>query len=118
MAFDFNKLRDELVSAGKEVGDKVNDASEVVKKKYEIHTKEDLLEKQFAEFGRKYYYAHKDAASEEHEEFADIARTESEIEKLKDELLDLQGAVECPSCGLKQSNENAFCTSCGASMRQ
>lgn len=116
MAFDFNKLKDDIFAAGKEVGDKVNEASSVAKKKYEIHNKEALLEKQFAELGRKYYYEHKIQEFEDQSDFADIAATEAEINILKEELLTLQGAVECPSCGLKQSKENSFCSSCGTSL--
>ena len=118
MAFNFNKLKDELVSAGKEVGDKVSEVSEIAKKKYEIHSKEDLLEKQFAELGRKYYADFKKDEQADSEKFSDVMKTENEIKQLKEELLILQGAVDCPVCGLKQDKGNAFCTGCGASIRQ
>ena len=59
MAFDFNKLKSDIVSMGKDVGDKVSDASAVAKVKLDIHNKESYMEKQFTELGRAYYLAHK-----------------------------------------------------------
>ena len=59
MAFDFNKLKSDIVSMGKDVGDKVSDASAIAKVKLDIHNKESYMEKQFTELGRAYYLAHK-----------------------------------------------------------
>ena len=118
MGFDLTRLRDELVSAGKEVGEKVSDASTVAKKKIDILSKEDVLEKQFAELGREYYYQNKEKDEEKSDLFAEIAATEDEIQKLKDEILKIQGSAECPSCGTKQSSDHSFCTNCGSSMTQ
>ncbi len=118
MGFDLTRLRDELVSAGKEVGEKVSDASTVAKKKIDILSKEDVLEKQFAELGREYYYQNKEKDEEKSDLFAEIAATEAEIQKLKDEILKIQGSAECPSCGTKQSSDHSFCTNCGSSMTQ
>ena len=118
MGFDLTRLRDELVSAGKEVGEKVSDASIVAKKKIDILSKEDVLEKQFAELGRDYYYQNKEKDEEKSDLFAEIAATEDEIQKLKDEILKIQGSAECPSCGTKQSSDHSFCTNCGSSMTQ
>lgn len=118
MGFDLTRLRDELVSAGKEVGEKVSDASTVAKKKIDILSKEDVLEKQFAELGREYYYQNKEKDEEKSDLFAEIAATEAEIQKIKDEILKIQGSAECPSCGTKQSSDHSFCTNCGSSMTQ
>ena len=49
MAFDFNKLKSDIVSMGKDVGDKVSDASAIAKVKLDIHNKESYMEKQFTE---------------------------------------------------------------------
>ena len=70
MGIDFNKLKTDIVSAGKEVGDKVSEASNVAKLKLDIHTKEDFVEKQFAALGRAYYEAHKDDDVPEKDFFA------------------------------------------------
>ena len=117
MGFDFNKLKSDIVSVGKDVGNKVSDASAVAKLKMDIHNKEDFMEKQFTELGRAYYLAHKDEEEmPEKEFFKPIAEAEAELARLQDELLTMQGAKVCPSCGAKQSKESSFCNSCGAKL--
>lgn len=118
MAFDFDKIKTGIISAGKEMGDAVSDASSSAKIKIDIKTKEDFLEKQFAELGRAYYEAHKD--DEEPTEFGDFASIKEayvELDRLKDELLTIKGAVECPQCGAKQADSSVFCSSCGAKLK-
>ena len=73
MAIDFGKLKTDLVSAGKEVSGKVSEASNAAKLKLDIHSKEDFVEKQFAELGRAYFETHKDEDVPEKDYFASIA---------------------------------------------
>ena len=117
MAFDFDKLKDSIVSVGKDVEEFAKDASKVTKLKYDIHTKESFLEKQYALLGKAFYQAHKDEDVEEKAYFPSIAEAEAELARLNEELLDAQGAVICSACGVKQSRENGFCTSCGAALK-
>lgn len=119
MAFDFNKLKSDIVSMGKDVGDKVSDASAIAKVKLDIHNKESYMEKQFTELGRAYYLAHKNEENiPEKEFFKPIQEAETEIARLQDELMTLQGAESCPSCGKKQPAGHTFCESCGAQMHE
>ncbi len=113
MAFDFDKLKDSLFSAGKEVEEFAKDASKVAKLKYDIHNKEVFLEKQYALLGKAFYEAHKNEDVEEKAYFPSIEEAKQELARLNEELLDAQGSVECPNCGDKQSQENDFCKSCG-----
>ncbi|MBQ8625543.1 MAG: zinc-ribbon domain-containing protein [Agathobacter sp.] len=117
MAFDFDKIKEGLLSAGKEVEEFAKDASAVAKLKYEIHTKEDFLEKQYALLGRAFYNAHKDEDVEEKVYFPSIDEAEEELARLYAELLDAQGAVVCPNCGEKQSDKNGFCANCGSALK-
>lgn len=119
MAFDFNKLKSDIVSMGKDVGDKVSDASAIAKVKLDIHNKESYMEKQFTELGRAYYLAHKNEENiPEKEFFRPIAEAEAEIARLQEQLMTLQGAEVCPNCGKKQPAGHAFCESCGAAMNE
>lgn len=119
MAFDFNKLKSDIVSMGKDVGDKVSDASAIAKVKLDIHNKESYMEKQFTELGRAYYLAHKnDENIPEKEFFKPIQEAEAEIARMQDQLMTLQGAEVCPSCGTKQAAGHTFCESCGAQMHE
>lgn len=117
MAFDFDKLKENLVSAGKGVGEKAKEVSNVAKIKYDIHAKEDFLEKQYALLGRAFYNAHKDEDVEEKIYFPSIAGAEEELNQLKQELLEVQGAVVCSNCGEKQPEKNDFCSSCGNALK-
>ena len=118
MAFDFDKIKSGIISAGKEVGDAVTDASNTAKIKFDIKSKEDFIEKQFTELGRLYYNNHKDDEEPtELGDFASIKEAYAEIDRLNDELLTIKGAVVCPQCGVKQSVDEAFCANCGAALK-
>ncbi len=119
MAFDFdlNKVKESLVSAGKEVEGMAKEASTVAKLKIDIHNKEVFLEKQYALLGKAFYEAHKDEDVEEKVYFTSINEAMEELARLNADLLVAQGAVECPSCGSKQPEEKAFCADCGAALK-
>ena len=51
----FDKLSETIVSAGKDVGQKAKDVSGIAKLKMDIRSKEDFVEKQYAELGKAYY---------------------------------------------------------------
>ena len=77
------------------------------------------MEKQFTELGRAYYLAHKNEENiPEKEFFKPIAEAEAEIARMQDQLMTLQGAESCPSCGKKQPAGHTFCESCGAQMHE
>lgn len=118
MAFDFGRLKSDIVNVGKEVGDKVSEVSTSAKIKLDIKNKENFIEKQFAELGKKYYLSHKDDTEPtELGDFAAIKEAYQEIDRLNDELLTNQGAVICPNCGKKQPQENVCCVNCGQNMK-
>ena len=118
MAFEFNfdKMKEGLINVGKDVEEFAKNTSNTAKIKYDIHNKESFIEKQYALLGKAYYEAHKDEEVPEQEYFNSIKEAEEELAKLNEELLKVQGAVECPSCGMKQEEKNAFCANCGAAL--
>ena len=119
MTIDFDKLKDDLFSVGKEVGDRVSDVSNIAKLKLELRSKEDFIQRQFAELGRLYYEAHKEAADSvaEQDLFNSIAETEAQIAETKSTILNLQGAICCPECGEKYQKGYKFCPFCGGELR-
>ncbi len=114
--FDLNKMKESLINVGKDVEEFAKNTSNTAKIKYDIHTKESFIEKQYALLGKAYYEAHKNEDVPEREYFNSIKEAEEELAKLNEELLMAQGAVECPSCGTKQEDKNAFCANCGAAL--
>ena len=115
--FDLEKVKASLINVGKDVEEFEKNTSNTARIKYDIHNKESFLEKQYALLGKAYYEAHKDEDVEEKECFASIKEAEAELANLRAELLKTQGALECPSCGAKQEDKNAFCSNCGAALK-
>ena len=111
----FDKLSETIVSAGKDVGQKAKDVSEIAKLKMDIRSKEDFVEKQYAELGKAYYEKHKDEENAETDFFL-ITEALGEIERMRAEVFKLQGATECPKCGAKMPQGAAFCSNCGTKM--
>ena len=116
--FDLNKVKESLVSAGKEVESMAKDASTIAKIKIDIHNKEVFLEKQYALLGKAFYEAHKDEDIEEKVYFTSIKEAEVELAQLNADLMAAQGAVECPSCGSKQPQDKTYCADCGAALKE
>ena len=113
----WDDLKGTLFAAGRDVSQKAKEVSEVAKLKMDIHTKEDFVEKQFATLGRAYYEANKDNASEKDAaQFAVIAEAMEEIKRMNQQVMDIQGVLQCPNCGKKVPAGNAFCSDCGAKM--
>lgn len=112
-----DNLTESLTNAGKDVSQKAKDVSELAKLKLDIKSKEDYVEKQYAELGRAYFEKHKDEEGiEEAEQFFLVKEALEEISRMKEEVLKLQGACECPKCGTKMPENAMFCSSCGAKM--
>ena len=113
----FDKLGETIVSAGKDVGQKAKDVSEVAKLKMDIRSKEDFVEKQYAALGRIYFEEHKDETEcEQSEQIFLIKEALEEVERMKAEVLKIQGSTECPGCGAKMPEDAAFCSNCGTKL--
>lgn len=113
----FDDVKESLVSAGKDVSQKAKEVSGVARLKLDVKTKEDFVTKQYAELGRMYYEQHKeDEEAANEEQFKVIREALEEIERMKTEILNLQGASECPNCGAKMPLGAAFCSSCGTKL--
>ena len=115
----FEDMRDALLSAGKDVSNKAKEVSGIAKLKLDVKSKEDFVEKQYAELGRTYYEQHKeDEEPAEAERFKVIREALEEIDRMKAEILNLQGAAECPNCGARMPQGAAFCSNCGTKMEE
>jgi len=113
----WDDLKGSLFAAGRDVSQKAKEVSEVAKLKMDIHTKEDFVEKQYAALGRAYYEANKDNASDKDAAaFRVIAEALEEIQRMNQQVMDIQGVVQCPNCGKKVPIGNAFCSDCGAKL--
>lgn len=113
----FDKIGETIVSAGKDVKEKAKDVSEVAKLRLDIRSKEDFVEKQYTALGKAYYEKHNgESDCEEAEQFFLIREALEEIERMKAEILKLQGSAECPKCGAKMPDAATFCSNCGTKL--
>lgn len=118
MAVDFNKIKDDIISVGKEVSNTAKDATDLAKTKLDIRAKEDFLEKQYALLGKLYFEEHMDDEDlADNENFKTIREARAQLEELNGKVLDKKGAVVCENCGEKQSASSNYCNNCGASLR-
>lgn len=113
----FDKLGETIVTAGKDVGQKAKDVSEIAKLKLDIKSKEEYVQKQFSALGATYYANHKDDENcEDAEQFFLIGEAQDEIERMRAEVLRIRGAAECPKCGFKMPEGATFCSNCGTKL--
>ena len=115
MAF-FDKLSETLTNASKDVSQKAKDLSGVAKLTMDIHTKEDQLQKLYAQIGKLYFEAHKDDEPAEYEQMSQIKEMITVIEDMKKDLMELKGAKVCPRCGQEVKTADVYCKSCGAKL--
>lgn len=110
----FEKIGETLVSAGKDAAQKAKDLSGVAKLNLDIKSKEDYVQRQYAELGKIYYEAHKDDAVVEGSEHVELITEALEaIEKMKLEIMELKGTKKCPKCGADLADDAEYCSSCG-----
>lgn len=113
----WDDFKNTLYSAGKDITQKTKDVSEIAKLKLDIKSKEDFVERQYVALGKAYYLAHKDdEGTAEEAQFAIITEALEDIEKMQQEVLNIQGAATCPKCGASMSENATFCSKCGARM--
>lgn len=109
----FNKIGDTIKSTGKDVSQKAKDLSGIAKLKLDIKMKEDFVEKQYAQIGKKYFEDHKDDEILEFEEIQIIEEALETIKRMQLQILDLKGGKECPNCGAFSDEKAEFCSNCG-----
>ena len=96
----FGKIGETIVNAGKDATQKAKDLSGVAKLNLDIRSKEDFIEKQYAELGKIYYQARAgetDVDGAEHFEL--IKEALDAIDKMRIEIQELKGTKVCPKCG-------------------
>lgn len=110
----FEKLGDAITGMGRDVSQKVTDATEIAKLRMDIRSKEESVRKQYLEIGRQYYELHKDDSEPLFEEVTLIKETLEKIEELKAQIAENKGKKICPACGAANEEDASYCSKCGA----
>ena len=97
----FDRMGEKLVTAGKDVTQKAKD----------------FIEKQYAQIGKLYYEDHKEEADGAYgQQMQAIAEAFAAIDHMKEEVLKIKGARQCPQCGATVPEDTEFCGKCGAKL--
>ena len=126
----FDRMGEKLVIAGKDVTQKAKDLSGTAKLNFDIKAKEDFIEKQYAQIGKLYYEDHKEEADglsyrigslkeadgAYGQQMQAIAEAFAAIDHMKEEVLKIKGARQCPQCGATVPEDTEFCGKCGAKL--
>ena len=104
----FDRMGEKLVTAGKDVTQKAKDLSGTAKLNFE---------KQYAQIGKLYYEDHKEEADGAYgQQMQAIAEAFAAIDHMKEEVLKIKGARQCPQCGATVPEDTEFCGKCGAKL--
>lgn len=106
-----DNIKDGIVSAGKYVSENASIATSKANTKLNLKTKEDVLEKEYANLGREYFNT---LTKKDKNKYKNILDLESEIEKLKEEIEILNGTKACQKCGTKVTKDMIYCPDCGS----
>lgn len=112
-----NDVKETLTTAGRDVSQKAKEVTGVTKLKLDIKEKEDELDRLYIELGKLYYDMHKEAEMPV-QQITNISTRLNEIADLREEMLRIQGACNCPQCGFTMPEGTAFCSKCGTKMEK
>lgn len=115
----FSQIGDKLTSVGQETATKAKNFAEATKLNGRVNDLEKQISQLYEEIGKAYFENHKeDAGAEEREKIEKICTIQQEIADCKEQIKDLKGVENCPSCGAEVVPGAAFCNVCGAKMEQ
>lgn len=111
----FEELGEKLAATGAEVSQKAKEVSEIASLRNQIRQQEKAIDDIYIKLGKKYFEAHKDDVSDEAaEDIAAIITALAGIDTLNQQINEIKGCVNCPSCGTAVDGNSAFCPKCGA----
>lgn len=114
-----DKLSNGMSEAGNTITQKAKDISEQSKISSEIAKNKNRRQEYITKLGEAYYQAQKKGEAANFEELIhEIDLVENIIVNLTDSLYQLKGIVICEQCGTEIPKGSAFCSSCGAQVRQ
>ncbi|GHU41318.1 hypothetical protein FACS1894111_03410 [Clostridia bacterium] len=109
----FQKLGETLTEAGKEVSQKAGEVTATARLNLAIRSKQDFIQKQYAQIGKQYYELHQGDTEELFEEMTAIRDALLEITRLEDELAEAKNQKRCISCGEFTGADAVYCPKCG-----
>lgn len=115
----FEKLGGTITSKGKQVAQKAKDLAELSKLHGQVSTEEEVIRSAYITIGKLYFDECKDQPEGEYAtEVEKINNATERIKKLEQQIHQLRGIINCPSCGEEISVDASFCSSCGVKLEK
>lgn len=106
-----DKIKDQLLSAGKYVSENATLATSKANLKLTLKTKTDALNNLYAEVGREHFNS---LSKKEQKEYKAIMDLEEEISKINRDLDLINETKVCSKCGTKVTKSITYCPECGS----
>lgn len=111
----FNKLAETITDTSKVVAQKAKDVAEISKIHSQISVEENRINAAYLSIGKRFYEENAGEVMEAYiNDFSVINESKAKIQQLKDQLTQIKGVLNCPSCGAEVPCTAAFCSACGA----
>lgn len=118
----FDKLGKKATEAYKVTADKTGKIAKETKLKFKIGELKSKIEDIYEEIGKKVYEKHVQkeeiSANDLLEECKQIDEMSNEIEKIRQECLELKDKKQCPKCFKEIDKNMKFCPECGAKQEE
>lgn len=108
-----NDAMNTLSDAAKDVTDSAKEMNEKSKINRAIKAEEGKINNLYMIIGEKIYKENSSAPVGFEDQFNGINTAKNEIERLKQELSNIESASKCPKCGAKINSAQKFCQGCG-----
>lgn len=117
MAF-FENLGDQISALGRKSFGKAKDLSESARLSAMVSEEERTVSDIYYQIGKLYASNHKaDYEACFAELFARLAKSEDNIQRYKQQIMDLRGVQLCDRCGAEVPKGSQFCSACGAPVK-
>lgn len=116
MAF-FDQVGKKLSQAGQDVAQSTKNFAAINKLNNLITEEQEKIKGCYSEIGRIYFESFAETPEECLVELVSAVKMSlSEIEKYNEQIKEIKGITNCPSCGAEVPYTSAFCNSCGTKM--
>lgn len=96
------------------MGKKINNMTDISKLKSQIISEEKRINSYFENLGKAYYELKKDNCDTALEEIVNLIKESyTKIEKLEEEIKELENIKTCPNCGTVLQDDMIYCIGCG-----
>lgn len=115
----FQRLGNTLSNTGKDIAEKTKKMSDTSKLNHEITKQQEAINRTYSQIGKLYFENYADLDYPDLKELCDsIKEANNKIEEYKQQIIQIKGLTNCPSCNKEVPTSAAFCASCGYKLKE